>query len=192
MTKPLENPAGPVVLSANCIADGRFIPAGSETPFTEETLPEHLRQYLARGDEEPFYSPAERNIYDLPPHLRRQARQALGNVQWQDWAEEVASEPLPAETAAVLQTKHDEHIASLKAQGAYAQKLADAAYEQAAAEASAQQTQYFVRRGGMWAHVERAKLRPGETCFVKRENGQMEAAGCVDSTGSPPPSEIIP
>ena len=34
-------------------------------------------------------------------------------------------------------------------------------------------TRYFVRRGGEWAKVQNAKLRPGETVFVKRENGEM-------------------
>jgi hypothetical protein len=208
MTKPLEQPTGPVVLSANCIADGRFIPAGSETPFTEATLPEHLRQYLASGDED-FYTPAQRDIYHGQPGpeppfffqgvssgqwVQRQASRTAAGMQEQIWAEaEMEREhALPKETLEVLQTKHDEHIALLKARGAYAQKLTDAAYEQAAAEAAAKESQYYVRRGGAWGKVQNCQLRPGETTFVRRPNGEFEASGFIDSTGEPLSSAIIP
>ncbi len=45
MSKTPEPVAEPARLSAAAIADGKLYPAGSETPFTEKTLPEHLRQY---------------------------------------------------------------------------------------------------------------------------------------------------
>ena len=38
--------------------------------------------------------------------------------------------------------------------------------------------------------VQNAKLKPGEHVFVKRENGEMEAVGVVDSRGEPPPQKI--
>ena len=188
MPKPPEKPAGPVVLSANCIADGRFIPAGDPTPFTEATLPEHLREYLASGAED-FFTPAQRDIYRGQPGpepgagfiyqgvsngqwVRRQAAQAAAGLQEKAWLEaEAATETLPPETLEVLQAKHDEHIALLKARGAYAQKLADVTYEQAAAEAAAKETQFYVKRGGEMARVERAKLRPGEKCFMREGRG---------------------
>ena len=58
--------------------------------------------------------------------------------------------------------------------------MVDAAYKAAQAP---EPPQLYVRRGGAWGQVERAKLKPGETCFVKRENGAMEAVGVVDSRG---------
>ena len=51
-------------------------------------------------------------------------------------------------------------------------------------------TQYYVRRGGEMARVERAKLKLGETVFVKRPNGEMGAAGFINANGEPPDSEI--
>jgi hypothetical protein len=162
--QPLE-PSSPVVLSANCIADGKFIPAGSETPFTEETLPEHLRQYLATGQEN-FYHPSDRNIYSGQPPapdvgfvyqgvssgqwVRRQASQAAGAAQEQLYAEEQAEaeQQLPVETQQALQDQHDQRIALLKARGSYVQRLTDATYEAAQAEAAAQESQFFVKRGG--------------------------------------------
>jgi hypothetical protein len=207
MPKPPEKPAGPVVLSANCIADGRFIPAGSETPFTEETLPPHLREYLARGDED-FFTHASRNIYNQQPgpepgpvfyqatggaqFVRRQASRAARGMEEQVMAEEWANEPLPVETQEALADIHDRASALAKAQIQFNRDQADIAYEQAEAEAAAKEArqQLYVRRGGEFGRVERARLKPGEPVFVKRENGEMEAVGIIDSRGEPPEPEI--
>jgi hypothetical protein len=206
MTKPLEKPAGPVVLSANVLVDGKFISAGSETPFSEATLPEHLRQYLATGQED-FYSPSQRNIYGGQPpapdvgfvyqplsggQWRRQAGQVANVVQEQDQAAEAAAaNELPEEVKEVLQAEHDLRIGKARAQMKVNQDASANAYEAAAQRAEEVQTQYFVRRGGAWGKVQNCQLRPGETVFVKRENGQMEAAGTVNAAGEPPPSEFI-
>ena len=165
-------------------------PPVSRWPYAiESDLPENLKGLVATGNEVP-YSPAERNIYELPPHLRRQAREIEGVVQWQSWCEERAAEPLPPGVEEVLQAEHDKRIGHTKAQMAFNQDAVDAAYEVAAAEAAAKETQYYVRRGGEMARVQNARLKPGETCFVRRPNGEMEAAGHVDAYGQPPDSEI--
>jgi hypothetical protein len=190
--KTKQPPAEPVRLSTNCIVDGVFIPAGEPVPYaSEEDLPANLKPLVATGEEPVPFSPAERDFYR--PELRRQAGRVLGNVQWQNAAEREAeqAQQLPPETQAELEDAHSRRIALLKAQGEYAAGFTDAAYAQAQAEAETKATEYFVRRGGAWGRVENAKLKPGETVFVKRENGQMEAAGTIDSRGQPPPPEII-
>ena len=54
-------------------------------PFAaEHELPENLKALIATGEEEEPFDPAERNFYDLPPHLRRQARAVRGNVLLQE------------------------------------------------------------------------------------------------------------
>jgi hypothetical protein len=195
MTKPLEQPAGPVVLSANVLVDGRFIPAGDATPFTEQSLPPHLREYLASGQED-FYHPSTRNYYHQPgPELgagviyqgtggqwtRREAARAAAGLQEQIYAEQEAErdQQLPAETQEVLETEHSRRIDKLKAQASYNQKIADGVYEREEAEASAKETQFYVRRGGEMARVERAKLKPGESTFVRRTANTKSAASSI-------------
>ena len=103
---------------------------------------------------------------------------------------ELAAQALPAETEEALQAEHELRSAKAKVQLAYNQKLTDAAYEAAAKQAAETETQYFVKRGGEWGKVQNAKLKPGETCFVKRPNGEYEASGYVNAEGEPPDSEI--
>ena len=208
MPKPPEKPGEPVVLSVDLIDSGKLYRAGEPTPFTEASLPAHLKQYIATGQED-FFHPRERDFYNNPrpdcgvvyqptgsdsQWTRRQARQVASVAQEQLYAEQEAEAAgqLPKETQEALEDAHSKHSALMKAQMAYNQRATDIAYEQAAAEAAAKESQFYVRRGGAWGKVQNCRLRPGETVFVKRENGQMEAAGCVDSTGSPPPSEVIP
>jgi hypothetical protein len=181
--------AEPIRLSTNCIVAGKFIPAGEPVPYErEEDLPPNLRGLVATGEEPVPFSPAERDFYG--PGLRRHAREIKGNVAWQDWCEENANPPLREDVRAVLEDEHARRIEKLKAQALVNQGMADAVYAVAQAEAETKATEYFVRRGGAWGRVENAKLRPGETVFVKRENGQMEAAGTIDSRGQPPEQEI--
>ena len=90
---------------------------------------------------------------------------------------------------AALEDSHAKHIGRLLKEAEVNAKLTDAAY---AAVQPAPPPQLYVRRGGAWGRVQNSKLKPGETCFVKRENGEMEAVGVVDSNGEPPPQEIIP
>ena len=107
-----------VVLTADMIDGGKLYRAGSETPFTEASLPPHLREYLADGSES-FYTSADRNYYDGPP--------VPG-----------APDPLPPETQEALEDAHALHIAKVKAQMLFNQHSVDATIERAQAEAEAQ------------------------------------------------------
>jgi hypothetical protein len=197
MTKPLEKPAGPVVLSTGAIIDGVYFAAGQTLPYTaEHEVPENLRPHiLTDADELPV--PVVRNVYAhmQTPEQQRAVQECRGNIQLQtDWAEDaaIAEAKLPPETEAVLRDTAERNAALEKAKLKAKQDAVDNAYEAAAQHAEEVQTQYFVRRGGAWGKVQNCQLRPGETCFVKRENGEYEASGFIDSTGSPPPPEIIP
>ena len=148
-----------------------------------------MKPFVATGQEMPF-NPAERDIYSMSPLARRAVRRLEMDAAHQEFAEAVASEPLPPETAEALRASHELHIGKALAQAKYDQDVVDVAYVQAAEAVEA--TQYFVRRGGEWARTQNARLKPGETVFVRRQNGEMEAAGVIDSRGEPPPPEIIP
>ena len=190
-----QQPAEPIRLSTNCIVDGIFIRAGDPTPYVrEEDLPENLRPLVATGDEEPPYHPSERNIYFGSAGARGRARRVLSNVQWQETLEAaaLAEQVLPAEAEEALQAEHDLRIGKAKAQAEFNRAAADAAYEAASKQAAETVTQYFVRRGGEFARVERARLKPGEATFVKRPNGEYEASGFVNAEGEPPDPEIYP
>jgi hypothetical protein len=156
---------------------------------SESDLPESLRPFVATGDETPPFNPSERYIYaDLPRNTRRQVRKLEAIAQEKEAAEAEVDQPLREDLQAALEDAHAAHIGRAKAQMAFNQSAIDVAHE--AAAAATEPPQLYVRRGGEWAHVERAKLKPGETCFLKRENGEMEAAGVVNSRGEPPPPEI--
>jgi hypothetical protein len=170
------------------VATGQFYCAGTAVPFTETDLPAALQPFVATG-EEPSIQPVERNIYNSWS-IRRQVHRLEKGVALQEAAEEEATAPLPPETAEALLAAHELHIGAALKQAEYSQGLSDAAYAQAAEAAAAKVTQYFVRRGGEWARAERARLKAGETCFIKRPNGETEAAGTVDSSGGLPPPEI--
>ena len=148
MAKTSPQPA--VVLRENCIIAGTFYAAGAELPFLhEEDLPEALRGLVARGDEVFFTPGASRNIYGDP-------------------SAEIQPDPLPIETERELADIASKRTGLAKAQMASRAEAIDSAYESAAAELEARTTQYFVRRGGEMARVERARLKPGEVVFVRR------------------------
>jgi hypothetical protein len=188
MSKPeASEPPPAVVLNVSAIVGGVFYGAGTPLPYENENdLLASLKPFIATG-EEPSLQPVVRNIYDLSPAARRQVRQLEMQAAHQEFAEQVASEPLPPETAAALQASHNIAIRRARAQLEHNQTVIDAAH---AAAQSAEPPQLFVKRGGEWGHVERAKLKVGEHVFVRRENGQMESVGVVNSRGEPPPPEI--
>jgi hypothetical protein len=185
-----EQPPATIILNVNCIVGGVFHSARSPLPFTSENaLPEALRAFIATAASPPP-EPPTRNIYDMPLALRRQVRGLELGAAEKAWAEEQASEPLREDLRAALEDAHDRNVSTTKAQMEYNQGLSDAAYARAAEEAEAKTTRYFVKRGGEMARVERARLKPAETVFTKRENGQYEAAGVIDANGEPLPPEI--
>jgi hypothetical protein len=65
--KTKQPPAAPIVLSTNAICDGKFIPAGEPVPYEcVEDLPPNLKGLVATGEEPPFYTHSETNIYHQP------------------------------------------------------------------------------------------------------------------------------
>jgi hypothetical protein len=187
-TKTEQPPPEPIRLSVNCIADGRFFCAGTPLPFQREDLPEALKAFISTGSSATPFEPSERNLYnDMSPHARHQARRLAQAAQEKDWAEEQASAPLREDIAAALADEHDIATSRAKAQAEYDQALSDAAH---AVMQPVPPPQFYVRRGGEWAHVERAKLKVGETVFVRRESGQMESVGAINQNGEPPEPEI--
>ena len=184
-----EQTAGPVRLSVNTVVDGRWFAAGEALPYASEAgLPAVLKPFIASGAEL-LPDPSDRDIY-LSNQARRQARRLEAIAEEKEWAEQQASEPLPPDVAAALQDSHDRYIGEALAQAKHNQSAIDNAHE--AIAAAAEPTQYFVRRGGEWARSQNARLKPGESVFVRRPNGEMEAAGIVDSRGQLPPEEITP
>jgi hypothetical protein len=182
-----EQPTTALTLTVNSVIGGVFFPAGSALPFgSENDLPTALRPFIA-SEAAPPLPPPQRNIYDLPLSLRRQVHRLEKGIALREAAEEVASEPLPPETAAALQASHELYVGAALKQAELSAQRADDTYKQLEAEAAAKVTQFYVRRGGAWEKVQNSKLKPGETVFVKRENGEMEAAGVIDSRGEPPP-----
>src|SRR6476620_11183939 len=108
----------------------------------------------------------------------RAARRLAATAAYEDLAIEEMNRPLPEETAAALQDQHDKSIGLALAQAEANRRLVDAAYEQAAR--AAEPPQLYVRRGGAWGRVERAKLKPGEHVFALRPTGEYETVGVVN------------
>ncbi len=182
----------PVRLKTACIINGQYYRQGEVLPFAaEHELPENLKALIATGEEEEPFDPAERNFYDLPPHLRRQARAVRGNVLLQEENEAFAEahQRLPEDVQAALEDAHALHVAKVKAQMLVNQYSTDSVVARAEAEATARIIQFYVKRGGEFARVERAKLRPGEQCFT-RQGDEWVYAGVIDSRGEPPPQPI--
>ena len=90
---------------------------------------------------------------------------------------------------AALEDAHALHVAKVKAQMLVNQYSTDSVVARAEAEATARIIQFYVKRGGEFARVERAKLRPGEQCFT-RQGDEWVYAGVIDSRGEPPPQPI--
>jgi hypothetical protein len=203
-----EQPPEPIVLTVSLIESGRFIRAGEPTPYLRvEDVPAHLKEYIATEADPPAWSPRERDFYNNPQPdpgliyqplsgergMRRQAARAASISQEQIYAEEQAQADaaLPAETIEALQDSHDLYIGKTKAELEASQRLTDAIYEDA--ERRVVEPQKFLKRGAVYVSAEKAgRFKPGEHVFVRRESGEYESVGLVDSEGGLPPEEIIP
>ena len=204
-----EKPADPVRLKVNCVIDGRWFGAGERLPFANEAaVPASLKPFIAVDEPDEPQGPPRLNyeagrVYDidttghiLSRHGRRDASALAANAALQAAAEDAAEAAgaLDAETAAILQEKHDVDVALQIKTAEIRARDADAVIaaqdEGAGAEQKAADPLY-VRRGGAWMHAERARLRPGEPVFVKRPTGAWEAVGAVDASGGLPPPEVI-
>jgi hypothetical protein len=177
------------MLTVNTVIDGKFYAAGDPLPFKDESaVPVSLRPFLA-SEAAPPSEPPTRNIYDLPLALRRQVRGLELAAAEKAWVEQQASEPLPSDVAEALQDAHDRSVSITKAQLAYNLSAVDIVHEAAAEEAEAKTIQYFVKRGGEWARVQNARLKPGEQYFAKRAGG-WEYVGVINANGELPEQEI--
>ena len=206
--KPKQPPSAPVILSVNCLVDGKFFTAGSEVPFTAETLPEHLRAFIATGEEPPFYSHQERLIYDTrkrgmtpawfsrPPAAsngckgRRARRSQFHRNKFGPRHKRKPMGSCQRKRKRPWRTRTPSTAPWRWRQLAAHQRFTDAVYEDAERQVEEKQTQFYVKRGGAWGKVQNATLKPGEVCFVKRPNGQYEVSGYIDSDGQPPDPEI--
>jgi hypothetical protein len=177
-------------LSTAVILDGKYFGIGQPLPFTDASaLPENLRPYITAAGDEMLPHPSDRDIY-LSPAARRQARALEAEAQRQEWAEELASEPLREDVAAELEAQHAARIGKALAEAQFNQDAIDNLHE--AIAAAAEPEPFFVRRGSVYSRVEKVKLKPGEPCFTKAGDGEWRTVGCVDSAGQLPPQEITP
>ena len=128
----------------------------------------------------------------------RQAARLAGEAAAQQQAEEeaIAAGTPDEATEALLRGEHEYHIsgqilaAEIRARNADA---VTAAQEAAAREAEpAKPPAFFVKRGALFMHTAKAKLRVGEEIFTRQPNGQWWVGGLVDVNGGlPPPQEVI-
>jgi hypothetical protein len=192
----------PLRLSANCIAQGRFIPRGEPVPFTHETLPEHLRPYVAAHEAAEELDDSPRGSFELnvayavtsDNRLGRQVRREMRRIEEETEAEllieeEAANVQLPEEIASELADEHAQHVARQVAQLGASARMSDAIAD-AAAEASAPPRLYVKRGGRHYASVDRAKLKPDEAVYVRQPDGHFEYVGQTDSRGEPPDAPV--
>ena len=209
MSKEQPSPAGPLVLKVGSVANGKYYAAGEPIPFDAETIPDSLRPYLADDAEPEPPAPPTLNfqpnrVYEVDPQgaiLTRAGRRQGAQLAGEDFAQQQAEEEviavgaLDAETAAILQEKHDVDVAlqikTAEIRARDADAVVTAAQDEGAGGAEQKPPAIYVKRGGAWMHAERARLRPGEPVFVKRPTGEWEAVGAVDASGGLPPPEVI-
>ena len=101
-----------------------------------------------------------------------------------------AARPLDPETAAILQEKHDVDVALQIKTAEIRARDADAVIAAQDEGAGAEQkpaATFFVKRGAVFMHAGKAKLRPGEQVFVKEPSGAWAVAGTTDINGGLPP-----
>ena len=208
----------PIVLSVNTIIHvggfqgSQFFAAGSETPFRSiDEVPAPLRAFVVTpGDslpeaaEERFGSFEPNVTYSLNSDgsrgraIRRQVAELSSARAEQESAERAAeaeAEAWPLGAKEALEAAHDARIATQIKTLEIRDRDRDAAIAAAQAEAGGAEEKpaamLYVKRGGVWAHAEKAKLRPAEQVFVKEPSGAWAAVGVVDATGALPPPEVI-
>jgi hypothetical protein len=139
-----QTEAPQVKLTTNLIAGDKFYIVGELTPFTAETLPEHLRSYVVtaatEADEEvnqPRATFQTGVVYQLTDDgrlgraVRRQAAQMEAAAEEDASLEEEANTELPPEIARGLQEQHESHTAfaaaQMRADAARADSISDGA-----------------------------------------------------------------
>ncbi|CEF48929.1 unnamed protein product [uncultured bacterium] len=201
-----EQPAGPVRLSVNTIVDGRWFAAGEALPYKDAAaVPPALQPFIVTDPDEPEPGPHRLNfevgqVYRTDPtgaiitrHGQRQAARMAAGIAMEEAAEAAAIEAarLDAETAQILQEKHDVAIAYEIRAAEVAQARRDADEAVARAGEPAKPSERFVKRGAVFMHAGKAKLRPGEQVFAKEPSGAWAVVGPTDINGALPPDEVI-
>ena len=118
--------------------------------------------------------------------MQRQAGRTAAGLQEQIYAEQEAEAAgqLPKETIEALEAEHDRRLEKAR-RNCRIMRGSAIAFMSRRPRKLAKVSQFSVRRGGEWAKVQNAKLKPGEAVFIKRESGEIEAAGTIDSRGKP-------
>ena len=209
----------PITLSVDAVIQvGGFIGsklfrAGESTPYRSiDEVPEQLKSFISDdGDEpdEPQGPPSlsfqTNKVYAVNAEgaiLSRAGRRAAAELAGQAYAqrqaeeEAIAAGALDPETQAALEDAHAVDIGLQIKEAEAAQARRDAAYAQAQEAAAreaepAKAPEFFVKRGAVFMHAAKARLRPGEQVFVKRPSGAWETVGLIDASGSLPPEEMI-
>ena len=198
MPEPPAPTAKPIKLTTNCILGGKFFPMFTPLPVERiEDLPEHWKADVATAEleeEEPEGGPARANfrlneVYQvvndrLGKRLRSKARREVEAMQAaheeEDLIEEAANAyELPEDVAADLMEKQQDAVASQRARMAAETNWSEAVSD-AAAEAN-EPPELFVRRGSRhYARATTARLKAGEACYTRNEEGKFEFAGQVN------------
>jgi hypothetical protein len=218
-TEPPAGATGrPIVLSIDAIIQtgdftgSRLFRRGEPTPYRDlSEVPGPLRGFVVTpGDSLP--EAAEERFGSFEPNvsysmhsdgsrgraIRRVAGQLAAADSFQQWAEEQASAPPDealASALAIVQEQHDIAVALQIKELEIRDRDAAAAIAAAEAEAGGAEEKpavmLYVRRGGVWAHAEKAKLRPAEQVFVKEPSGEWAVIGVVDANGGLPEVTIL-
>jgi len=202
MIKATEPPA-PIRLSTNCIWEGKFYNRGEPLPVERaEDLTENLQQVVDTS--EPEEEPANEargsfqlnTLYEMTDDgrlgrtLRRKVERQVAELeaaaQEDDWIEEqVANAELPPEIAEGLQEEHERHVGLQKAQLAVDARRSDETSD--AAAAASEPVQMYVRRGSRhYQPAHKARLKAGESVYVRKPDGGLECIGETDSKAELP------
>jgi hypothetical protein len=204
---------GPITLSVDAIVrvggfvGSKLVRAGEPTPYkTAADVPIALRPFIINNEVD--VGPAESSaggmfqpgvVYntDAAGHIvsrrgQREAARLAREASWQDEVEAsaIAANELPPETQAALEDARAVDIALQIKTAEIAQARRDDQEAALRAGETAKPPELFVRRGAVFMHTAKAKLRPGETVFARQPSGEWWGAGVVDSTASLPPPEV--
>ena len=205
--EPFEDtPPTGVIMVESVIVDGQHFPAGTVTPYADESqVPATLTHLIWRGEQpqdsdEPVSGFREGKVYVLDPDgrtgraARRTAAQMNAIAMEKDWAAENLIQPLDPSVRKILEEEFDASIARQKMQREYDAAAVEGAYRMAEAEAQSKVLPRFVRRGSVYRSVEdpKVKLKAGEIVYVHREgSGAWESVGITDADAQLPPQEIV-